>query len=360
MSLLNQVLRDLDRRNASELERLRIPANVKPLPPTVVAPSKSKWIAVGAAAGAVLFAILAWVLVPRDSSPAPTQAVAPAAPRQQITPDADIVAQVLETERQNAREANGKLPESVVVQQMPPTVVVRKLVPESTAQAEPKPESSPQEASGSIRGTPLAEMAAGERDTKSKLEITPKGATSESETRRAVNMMERGLQSEPEVLLRQVLGTEPTYQPARTALFRLLAGMGRQEEAAALLADGLRLSAANAQWAMNLARLQAERDDYAGAWETLQRSLPYARLQADYRAFCGTVLTRLNRPSDAIDHYRNALRIKPDEGRWWVGLGLALEADGKAPEARDAFLRAQTTGSLPPDLATFVEGKLKR
>lgn len=367
MSLLNQVLRDLDKRNPGELGRLRIPAQVKPLPPAAPSTSASKWI-VGGVMLALVVATLAW-LATRERHGAPQvqgAALFVVPPRPRVTPDADVVAQALEVERQAAaaassRESNGRLSSPAISPQTAVAPAARKPEPAVSPDMKPAPKAapSPQEASGSIKGAPLSHFDDAD-DTKGKVDITRKNANDEAETRRAVNMMERGQRAEAEAALRQVLAAEPGYQPARSALFRLLAGANRQEEAASLLAEGLRLNDSNTQWAMNLARLQAERDDNASAWETLQRTLPYARLQPDYRAFCGTVLQRLNRPAEAIDHYRAALRARPDEGRWWVGLGLALEADNKPTEARDAFMRAQGTGSLPPELATYVEGKLKK
>jgi MSHA biogenesis protein MshN len=43
-----------------------------------------------------------------------------------------------------------------------------------------------------------------------------------------------------------------------------------------------------------------------------------------------------------------------------MGLGLSLEADGRLPEARDAYQRARATGALTPELSEFVDQKLKR
>jgi MSHA biogenesis protein MshN len=110
---------------------------------------------------------------------------------------------------------------------------------------------------------------------------------------------------------------------------------------------------------MNAARLQVDANDHAGAWQTLQRGLPAALNQADYRAFCGTVLSRLKRHGEAADHYRAAVTASPGEGRWWFGLAMALEDDGKPAESRTAFARAQASGTLPAELSAYVDSKLK-
>jgi MSHA biogenesis protein MshN len=41
-----------------------------------------------------------------------------------------------------------------------------------------------------------------------------------------------------------------------------------------------------------------------------------------------------------------------------MGLGISLQAENRIGEARDAYLRAKTTGALSPELTAFVEQKL--
>ena len=71
------------------------------------------------------------------------------------------------------------------------------------------------------------------------------------------------------------------------------------------------------------------------------------------------MLQRLGRYKEAAEHYQQALRLSPGEGRWWLGLGLALEAEGRANEAREAFQRARQSGTLSSELTALVEQKLR-
>ena len=65
-------------------------------------------------------------------------------------------------------------------------------------------------------------------------------------------------------------------------------------------------------------------------------SLGNGNVNATYRVHLvgpeqrSTVLQRLNRSREAVEHYQAALRLNPAEGRWWVGLGIALEGAGQA------------------------------
>lgn len=108
--------------------------------------------------------------------------------------------------------------------------------------------------------------------------------------------------------------------------------------------------------AKRLARLHAESRDWAAAWRVLERSAPHAGKDAEYQGFAGTVLRQLKRPAEAADAYRRAIALQPQEGRWWVGLGLALEDAGKRQEAKQAFATAREYDqTLPPALLKVAE-----
>jgi MSHA biogenesis protein MshN len=189
--------------------------------------------------------------------------------------------------------------------------------------------------------------------------LSPQGQA-EAEYRRAQGLLAQGSLVEAEMALSQALRLVPEHANARQALFALLVEQGRKDEAKGVLEAGLAILPGHSTWAMNIARLQMEKNDAVGAWETLQRSLGSAQNNGEYRAFCGTVLQRLGRAKDAIEHFHAALRINPGEGRWWLGLALVLESAGHPAEAREAYARAKGAGNLPADLAAFAEQKSRQ
>ena len=162
-------------------------------------------------------------------------------------------------------------------------------------------------------------------------------------------------------VLLDVLRQDGGHSASRQLLARLLIDQRRFDEAYAILAEGLALQPAQTGWAMMLARLQVERGDLQAAARTLEGSQQHAAAAggADYLGFAAHVQLRLGHAKTAADLYQAAARAAPAEGRWWLGFGLALEADQRAAEAREMFLRARASGTLNADLSALVDQKLR-
>lgn len=67
-------------------------------------------------------------------------------------------------------------------------------------------------------------------------------------------------------------------------------------------------------------------------------------LRGEIEEISGWTLFEQNKPAEAIVRLKRALSILPDKSSWWRSsqwrLGAALEADGKLPEALDAYIKS--------------------
>lgn len=190
-------------------------------------------------------------------------------------------------------------------------------------------------------------------------EVTPQ-QTTENAYRKALSLIDAGQLPEAIGALEQVLQLNPKHAAARQTLVGLLLEGKRQDDAVRKLQEGLSIDPAQSGMAMILARLQVERDNQRPALETLQRSLPHAADQAEYQAFLAALLQREKRHKEAAEHYAVALRKAPQNGLWWMGYGISLQADNRLPEAQDAFTRARASTMLSAELQSFVEQKLSQ
>ncbi|MGK5047802.1 tetratricopeptide repeat protein [Janthinobacterium sp. GB4P2] len=181
----------------------------------------------------------------------------------------------------------------------------------------------------------------------------------ENEYRRALAQLQDGRVSDAMLALQQTLQLDPRHQGARETLVRLLLEAQRPDEAARQLQLSLALDPKQPAQAMMLARLQLDKaNGGTAALDTLMRSLPHATDNGDYRAFLAGVLQREQRYREAAEHYQLALQTAPDNSVWWMGLGIALQADNHPAQARQAFERAKGLQTLSPQLQAFVERKL--
>ena len=198
-------------------------------------------------------------------------------------------------------------------------------------------------------------------------EITPP-QQAENEYRKAVELLQQGQMTRTMEGLAQALQLDASHVAARQTLVGLLVEAKRFNEAEQRLQEGLKVDVeANANrpaLAMMLARLQVERSDARAGLDTLQRTLPdipeNAVEYANYQAFLAALLQRDGQHADAIEHYLQALRKTPQSGVWLIGIGISLQAENRLQDAQEAFQRATTSNTLSPELLAFVEQRLKQ
>jgi MSHA biogenesis protein MshN len=182
----------------------------------------------------------------------------------------------------------------------------------------------------------------------------------DNEYRKANGLVQQGRVDEALAGYEAALELDSAHEAARQALVVLLLQNNHNADAEHVLQDGLKLNIKNSGFAMLLARIQVDRDASWSALLTLQKTLPYAERQADYQAFVGALLQRLNRHKEAVIHYKAAVQLSPNSGVWWMGLGISQQALERNDDARDAFKHALDTHTLSADLQAYVSQQLKR
>ena len=189
------------------------------------------------------------------------------------------------------------------------------------------------------------------------LPIRPK-EKAEKLYRKGVNLIRSGQVKEGERTLQSALVIDPSHRAARETLSVVLLQNHRFEEAKHILAEGIALDPSYAPFTSRLARLYIEQGDETRALRLLERNRTLTTPDAAYLGLLGTLYQREEKPEEARDAFREALGLQPDEGRWWMGLGISLEALRDWPAARDAYQRCLMISQTDPRVHQYAEQRL--
>jgi MSHA biogenesis protein MshN len=188
-------------------------------------------------------------------------------------------------------------------------------------------------------------------------EITPQ-QQAEGEYRQATILQQQGRAADAVLMLEQTLKSDAQHTAARQTLITLLLEAKRHDDAMRWLQQWLGADRNLPGMAMILARLQVEKGLIPSAVETLQRSLPHAQDKPDFLAFMAALQQRQSHHKEAADLYREALKRMPQNAVWLMGLAISLQADGRNQEALEAYKQARGGNGLSPELLAFVEQKI--
>lgn len=358
MSLINKMLQDLDRREASTGPNGAVPPKqVRTVKPRT---DRREWFWRTLAA-AVLVAIgwVAWVayqMLPRPLVTALAFSAAQQAPKAAVAPPSPPPAPAI------APEAT--LPAAEPAPAAPPAAQ-----PSAPPAAQP---SAPRAAAlrpeklrleQSIRTPIVASAAAPKATEQPKLErrdiVGTAAERAENEFRYGAGVLKLGRSAEAEGRFAKALELDSRHRGARQALVAMQMERGQLEPARKLLQEGLVLEPAQPDFAVALARILVERKDYPGALAAMESSASAAADLPDYHVLRGTILQRLGRHGEAVNEYRAALQTQSMIPQAWVGLGISLEALNRRPEAADAFRHALAAGPTSAEVKAFAEQRVR-
>lgn len=364
MSLLNDVLQDLDARQSTPAA-----AAVRTAPPSVRAHAADDFKTVDWAARlrpvAVVLLLAAltvgWLLLrPQSELPA-----SPAGNPTRTAPPAPVAAIVPHTEPEQTPAVDTIVPEPVgdpatAVHESPPRAPSLVTAPTaaqapSNAGVEPRPVYLPlKNAVAPVREAPgVRESSRPDKVVISK-SIRP---VARDPIQSARDKIAGGELAEAEQMLRQRLQVAHGDIRARELLLGLMLRGNRTDAALHEVSAGLELKPGHGKFILIKARLLAQLDQGEEAIALLERASRVRAIRSERLQMLGALYQQAEQYDRAAGNYRALLSAQPDIAAAWVGLAICLDAQGEAGAA-DAYRRALRLGGLPVTAAAYARQRL--
>ncbi len=157
-----------------------------------------------------------------------------------------------------------------------------------------------------------------------------------------------------ERLFRDALAVDSGDSAIWGYLYGVLVRAARTGAAEQALRQGLVLAKEPAALAKLYARMLLDRGDKDAAVVVLKNHRPTPASDTEYDAFLGALLQQRGQYAEAGEIYENLLTAEPNSGSAWIGLAMSHDSLGNRADALSAFESALRTGSLKPPLARYA------
>ncbi|AWB58990.1 hypothetical protein DBO93_16460 [Colwellia sp. Arc7-D] len=191
--------------------------------------------------------------------------------------------------------------------------------------------------------------------TISRTQLSPK-ALAANKISQAEKAMERNDIAKAESLFEEILMVMPTHETARKQLAALWYGKKYYQDAINLLSQGIALEPQAEEMRLMSARIYYEQGQARPAYNILK---PVSRSNSsEVQTLLANVSAELNEHEDAIFAYRQLISLQPDVGRWWLGVAVSLDSLGKFVPARDAYKQSIARNNLSTSAMQFAQQRL--
>ena len=341
MSLINKVLNDLDQRN---------PTASRGNGSAVVAPPRFAWLRwVGLVLLVILVGVLAWWLLQSDS--APNESTEPAVAEESV---ADKKAPVREESAVGEKPSAEKEPSA---QKEPSAEEEPSAGEQSAAEKEP----TPQPVAKKQPETPAEQPATTEEKprgsfTKQSVELS-NAELAERAWQKAKQAQQQGLFSDAAEHYQAALNALPQQHDIRKEWAALEFGRGQATQALAVLREGL-AQFPDAHSLRLLAASMLEKQAQPNlALQLLQQAMPDASQLPQYYQLQASLAQQQSQFAAMRDSYQALVDAQPDNGRWYLGLALALR-EQQPEQALSAFEQAAIRIEHTPTL-NFIAEQIK-
>jgi MSHA biogenesis protein MshN len=155
--------------------------------------------------------------------------------------------------------------------------------------------------------------------------------------------------------LQGILVKAPDDIKAREQLAFLFLSHGHFSNAMKVLDEGLEYAPDNASLITMKAKIFIAQDQLKSAIHLLKSDHPSIVSHPEYYATLATALASQGQMAQAGTYYKALIKVDPNNGKYWLGYGIALEHANQTGQAIDAYKRASQT--IGTEIAVRKEAK---
>lgn len=354
MSVINRMLRDLDKRQQQERTTTSTPAAAAPRP------FPWGWVlgAVAITAIAVTAVMVIWQTTTKQ--PELAQVERPPAIEQETQPvEADVVKAepvAVEASEPSTPVAQASQPQQRLqpspVQEVNATDVVIE-----AAEAAEEPEVVEPAASPEANTT-----VADDEDKKGTMQVERVELSAEElaevKLKQAREAMSKGERERAGSLFEQVIALAPEHVAARSELAAYWYGRGQIASALAVLEQGLKKQPQQARWQLLYAKILLKGGAHEQTLTALAEIAPDTAQAVDLYQLRAAAANELGRYAIAAADYVT-LAERTNEGRWWLAAAVAFEDTQQLAAATRAYQQALAVSDLASDARSYAQQRLQ-
>ncbi|WP_032094802.1 MULTISPECIES: tetratricopeptide repeat protein [unclassified Alteromonas] len=193
--------------------------------------------------------------------------------------------------------------------------------------------------------------------------ITPKTQKQQSAVHldAGLNAYQFGMFEDAEQNFLLALQVEPKNHEARKQLAALYFGQNNIPMALSVLSKGVSIEPQNLMWRELMGKILIAKSRFEEALSVMPEAFNQQAVKeqrSDYLIIMGTAAQAINKPEVAISAFSAMTVLQPQNGKWWLALGVNYDQLGQDDEAIKAFEAALAQGGVSPASKQYVIERL--
>lgn len=358
MSLINQMLKDIDQRDSQKTSQGHVSSKYMPSG-TYRAPAF--YVTLGVVVSVGLMLLLLWVLrlgnEPDQVLPEPeVEAIS-------RSPDTPVQRELAQSNTVPSRPLRNESEEAVQVESEIEEQILEQQAETSNGRERPARESQSSVEVDEVVEVPPEQNEQSEESSDGEMTISRSDASPREIAQRyfdqGLQFLAQGQQQQGASRLQEALLLAPEFHDAREELAIYYFSRGFLSDSLLILERGLERFPNHPRLLLLQARILERSDQQRMALELL-RDVPARFPQhADLLSLRASLAEQLEDYELAIGTYETLLAWRSDEGIWWLGLALSYDAKGNTENARQAYRSALTDPRLAEASHRYIQQRLE-